>query len=255
MSPLAVATRIFVCLLAFGGCARPSLSAERAEDPPLEPDASQAEELDASEPAPIDASGPAPIDAGHDNPAPDAGVQHVDAAACADRDHDTVCDDDDNCPNNANPGQEDGDQDGVGDACEVDAGPPVSACNAESVPASVMAGDAQLSNVRVNGMASPTTVRKGQRLSVTIGYQFGECALPIPGQPRFMVIGLDGQGSGDCQILVEVPCPTPVNSQVTLMLDAPNTTGPAYVVAMGRQGFACSDSLNNAKRVAALCVE
>jgi hypothetical protein len=253
MPPLAATTRIFVCLLAFGGCARPSLSDERW-GAPLEPDASEAEELDASEPAPIDASEPAPSDAGRDSPVPDAGA-HQDAAACADRDHDTVCDERDNCPNNANPDQGDGDQNGVGDACEVDAGSPMSACNAESVPASVMAGDAQLSSVRVNGMASPTTVRKGQRMSVTIGYQFGECALPIPGQPRFMVIGLEGQRSGDCQILVEVPCPTPVNAQVTLMLDAPNTAGPAYVVAMGRQGFACSDSLNNAKRVAALCVE
>jgi hypothetical protein len=247
--------RPFVCLLAFGACARPTLSNGSFEDDREQPAEAGREEPDASAYTAYDAAELAPLDAGQDVH-PDAGsAPPNDAGACSDRDHDTLCDDDDNCPGVANPDQEDGDADGTGDACEVDAGNPGGACGAEGVPATVSAGDAELSNVRVNGMSSPATVKKGQRLSVSIGYAFGECALPIPGQPRFMVIGLDGRNTGDCQILVEVPCPTRVNAEVTLMLDAPTMSGPAYVVALGRQGFACSDSLNNAKRIAALCVE
>jgi hypothetical protein len=246
----------FVCLLALSACARPTVGSwarEDIEDPTL--DAGE-EEPDADAPE-LDAAEPPPVDAGRLGPKPDAGMQQPpsDASACGDRDHDQVCDAEDNCPNDANEGQEDADRDGQGDACEPEAGAQTSPCNADSVPAMVSAGDAQLSNVRVNGMSSHATVKKGQRVSITISYAFGECALPIPGQPRFMVIGLDGRSSGNCQILVEVPCPTPVNADVTLTLDAPTVSGPAYVVALGRQGFACSDSLSNAKRIAALCVE
>jgi hypothetical protein len=249
--------RPFVCLLAFSACARPTLSNGNFQDEHDEPSSEGGnEEHDASALGAHDAGEPAPLDAGHDVATPDADSPlSNDAGSCSDRDHDALCDDEDNCPSVANPDQADGDADGTGDACEQDAGNPGGACGAEGVPAMVTAGDAELSNVRVNGMSSPATVRKGQRLSVSIGYAFGECALPIPGQPRFMVIGLDGRNAGDCQILVEVPCPTRVNAEVTLMLDAPTTAGPAYVVALGRQGFACSDSLNNAKRIAALCVE
>ena len=40
---------------------------------------------------------------------------------CPDGDGDGVCDDDDNCPEEANPDQADADDNGVGDACQVDA--------------------------------------------------------------------------------------------------------------------------------------
>ncbi|MBK9176709.1 MAG: T9SS type A sorting domain-containing protein [Flavobacteriales bacterium] len=43
----------------------------------------------------------------------------LDGALADDADEDYVCDGDDNCPDDANAGQEDGDSDGVGDACDL----------------------------------------------------------------------------------------------------------------------------------------
>ncbi len=250
----------FVALLALSACARPIVEGEPFIAEPEEPEAGEQALPDTGPPSELDAGHrpPSVLDTGApDEPTHDAAAPMLDAEQpCADADHDSVCDDSDNCPDIANTNQADADRDGEGDACESDSGPAPSACNVEAVPAMVMAGDGALSNVRVNGMTSPVSVRKGQRLSVTIGYTFEECGLiPLPGQPRFMTIGLEGAREGNCQILIDVPCPARASSEVTMMIDAPATAGPAYVVALGRQGFVCSDSLNNARRVAALCVE
>lgn len=40
------------------------------------------------------------------------------SGGCTDADGDTVCDDEDNCPEDANPSQYDLDMDGIGDACD-----------------------------------------------------------------------------------------------------------------------------------------
>lgn len=249
-SPRCLASLVYLVfsLVGLGACARPTVEEEAriASDGGADVDVSDAD----SEEPDVGGDEPDPIDE------PDASVPVE--AGCADRDHDTVCDAQDNCPDVANTNQADADKNGVGDACSPvgeDSGmQQPSACNAETVPASAVAGDATLSNVRVNGMSSPAIVKKGQQLSVSLSYGFGACALPIP-QPRFLVIGIEGSGSGECRILIEVPCPTEVNASTTMMVEAPNRTGPAYVVMLGRQGFSCSDALSGAKRVAALCVE
>ncbi|MBK9017951.1 MAG: T9SS type A sorting domain-containing protein [Saprospiraceae bacterium] len=48
------------------------------------------------------------------------GLVDEDGVCCDDPDGDGVCVEEDNCPNDANPGQEDNDSDGAGDACDDD---------------------------------------------------------------------------------------------------------------------------------------
>jgi hypothetical protein len=205
-----------------------------------------------AEPAPGPEAGAGEVDGGGVEPA-DGGSERD--AGCADTDDDGVCDADDNCPAEPNPNQVDTDDDGVGDACDQAAPDGGSSCNPEAVPANVKAGQATLSDVRVNGNGSPATVSKGQTLSISLHYAFEACgSLPIP-EPRSIVLGIEGASAGTCTLLIEVPCPQAVSANTTLSVQAPNRAGPAYVVAVGREAFSCSDSLSGAQRVAALCVQ
>jgi hypothetical protein len=225
-------------------CARPVLE----EDTP-DALASTGGAPDADVPEPVSDAGAEtdsavpPIDTGE----PDAG--------CTDQDQDTVCDAEDNCPGAPNTAQGDADDDGVGDVCESSEQDAAVPCNLDPVPASVMAGEATLSDVRVNGSPSPVRVSKGQNLSVSMHYAFAACgSLPIP-EPRSIVLGFEGESSGKCELLIEVPCPQAVSASRSFTLQAPSRAGPAYIMAIGRQMFSCSDSLSGAVRVAALCVE
>jgi hypothetical protein len=221
------------------------------ELPDALPNTDGAQVSDAEEPSPVPDAG-LESDASYVQPE-EAGEPDAD---CADRDQDTVCDSEDNCPDASNPAQSDGDDDGIGDACDMggDAAVPTP-CNLDTVGASVMAGEGTLSDVRVNGSPSPVRVTKGQNLTVSMHYAFAACgSLPIP-EPRSIVLGFDGMNSGECRLLVEVPCPQAVSASTSFTLQAPNRAGPAYIMAVGRQMFSCSDSLSGAQRIAALCVE
>lgn len=203
-----------------------------------------------------------------DDPAPDAGlesdasfVQPEEAgepdANCADRDEDGVCDADDNCPDASNSGQADADGDGVGDACEmtqVDAG--TVACQAETLPASVKAGEATISNVRVNGGGTSAKVSKGQRVSVSFDYAFEMCSVIMTAQLQSVVVGLEGQSMGTCMSNA-LPCPAAATGTNTISIEAPNRSGMVYVVLAGRHHYpsADCDSLSGAQRLAVLCVE
>jgi hypothetical protein len=236
-------------LVLSGACARPVVD-EDQQDAAQNVVDGQLPDEDAEPPLPTPDAGSGEPDAGRVEPA-EAGEND---AACVDADRDLVCDAEDNCPDAVNPDQADTDADGKGNVCDVEQEAGVG-CSAEPVPASVMSGDAVISGVRVNGSESPARVSKGQSLSVSLTYAFSSCSFPIPGQPRFLLVGLEGQSAGECRPLIEVPCPTAVTASTTISITAPSRSGPAYVLVAGRQGFTCSESLSDAKRVAALCVE
>jgi hypothetical protein len=208
-----------------------------------------------------DVDEPAPDDPDTGDETPEAGEGSSDAggqeAGCSDRDHDTVCDAQDNCPDTANTNQADANEDGVGDACSqaADSGA-VGACKPDMLPASVKAGDVTVSDVRVNGASASATVKKGQRVSIAMHYEYDSCSVIMTGQLRSMVVGYEGQSTGTCGVIPEaLICPQPASGNTTLMVDAPNRSGLAYVMLVGHHSYNCSESLSGAQKVAALCVE
>lgn len=232
-------------------CARPVVEPDDldAGDAALEgPD----DDADSPEPLPDTGVGPGPADGGVDPV--DTGEPE---AGCADRDGDGVCDAADNCPDVANATQADADEDGRGDACD-DAGEDAAVvpCNADALPASVKAGDATISDVRVNGGGAMATVRKGQRVNVSFNYAFDMCSFAMTAQLQSVVIGLEGESTGMCSAMA-APCPLPGNGSATLGVTAPSRAGLVYVLMAGRHHYPSSgcDSLSGAPRVAALCVE
>lgn len=220
-----------VCALT--GCARPVIDDDLLG---AGPDGSAFVDVsnDADAEATSDAGSPVPADAG----------------GCSDGDLDGVCDSDDNCPSVANSDQTDRDGDGVGDACNSVAPP----CMAEALPERVTSGDAMLGNVSVSGMGALANVSAGAELTLQLDYAFPQCALGMIAQPRFLTFGIEGEATGDCQLLVDFPCPAPATGSASLSLRAPNQTGLAYIVVAGHQGYTCSDVLSGSQRVAALCV-
>lgn len=228
------------CALAFSlllpcACARPILP--DADDE--EPDAGDAQ----------------PAAGGKDAAAEDARAAQDGGEACSDGDGDAVCDDVDNCPGTKNANQADGDDDGVGDACQAQ-----SACDADPITLPVTAGSGTFRNVTVNGGSAAQVVKPGQALTILLNYAFPGCGIAETGQTRHLVLGIEGESNGRCTRLIEAPCPIKVDDitiGMPLTLTAPTTTGVHYLILNSavELGLGCPDSLSGAKRIAALCVE
>lgn len=127
---------------------------------------------------PDDGAPPVPPDAAVDATPPDAAPPD----ANTDRDGDTIRDEDDNCPNVANPEQEDCDGDDIGDACDIKADGP----DAD--------GD-EVSDVCDN---CPTVANLDQR-AVRDGDEVGDACDPQPdrdGETIAYFSGFDGDSGG-----------------------------------------------------------
>jgi hypothetical protein len=98
--------------------------------------------------------------------------------ACVDTDQDGICDDDDNCSQNPNPGQENtyGDP-GVGDACEA---PGTVRLNAAAAPSS---GKAGVTNIAVTGALWPAGAYTAADIKLYFAAScFGMTPVPAQGQ-------------------------------------------------------------------------
>ena len=226
-----------LCLVISASCARPIL--ERPDE---------SEGADAA-PAPT-------VDAGEvSEPSdPDAGAEPGEDSSqpCSDRDGDQLCDDVDNCPAASNPDQADSDRNGVGDAC--DTLEPVACNEAAAVPATVAAGEASFSNIKLNGAGQLLAVQKGASFQVQLDFEFGSCTYPV--QQRYLNIGFEG-ADRKCFPLVDYACPASGVGSTSITLQAPRSAGLHYVVARGVQPvqFVCSDAVSGPVRIAAICVE
>jgi hypothetical protein len=87
-------------------------------------------------------------------------LQRALGGACVDSDGDTICDEVDNCPQVANPGQEDADNNGIGDACDV---VQVMACDADNDKDVDMADLLIIRNANGQAASSPNDPRDGNK--------------------------------------------------------------------------------------------
>jgi hypothetical protein len=223
---------------------------DASDDPPDMDGAAAAEDAGPEDAGP--GSAEAAVDAGRatDGASSAADAQAGDANVCADGDADGTCDFADNCPAVANPGQADADGDGTGDACDSAPAP----CTAQKPQASVSAGNAELSGVRINGGENTASVTAGAKVELVLDYSFERCGLLSRDDRRFVITGIEGNRDGTCTTLSAPACPSEAVGSVTLSIDAPATPGTYYIVANGEQNRDCSGELDRSPRIAALCV-
>jgi hypothetical protein len=180
-----------------------------------------------------------PLDAGSVTAPPET--------SCTDADNDTVCDKVDNCRKVANPGQEDSDGDGKGDAC-----PPVK-CDGETIGSTVVVGDATIDRVSINDQSSGTLARVLPGSAVTLRFivRVTSCSSEFTSVPLYVSVESTGAAcqTAFCNSTVEIPLPLP-----PFTITAPTEPGLHYVMAGVGKSRGCGGDPTTDTRIAALCV-
>lgn len=177
-------------------------------------------------------------------PTPDAG--------CPDRDGDSICDADDNCPGEPNGAQEDENGNGIGDVCDV---PAETTCNGEPAPLPevVDLGLAQVRTVRVNGSDGLPNVEPGETIMVSAQLTFTACG--VVGGYRGVSVGVE---SGEPECAEELYCQNfvPADRAIAFEVEAPTEPGLHYVgMSIGQARGECGSEAPLEVRVAAICVK
>jgi hypothetical protein len=226
------------------GCARPSLP--EGVDGPVEAvdagrDAASAviQERDAEVLESVEDAAP--------SPEPDA--------SCPDRDGDSVCDQADNCPDDANRNQADADADGIGDVCSTT----VINCEGEQLDTGSLGNNATLARVSINGQSRTlASVKAGSSVTINLFLTFDDCGTFAFPQVflGFATDEVECKPAGFCSTSFTVPL------GIDFTFDAPTEPGLHYLLAGISQSMtSCNPGTTRpdagsaaAKRIAALCV-
>jgi hypothetical protein len=231
-------------------CARPTLDDLRAaEDGGVVVDerdtgTTQEPDTDVDEPDRDASQAQGPKDAGTVEP-PDA------APSCLDSDGDGICDPKDNCPDVANPKQEDADGDDVGDACALSAGD----CNADMLSTNNSLGSSKIAGLMIDGKERRlASVKPGASVTVTVRVSVDSCgAFGFPS----MSLGIQGE-TGNEQCTPGGVCASQFSFTLfPFTLTAPQEKGLHYLMAgLSNSGIACTGSSAPSAEtpIAALCV-
>lgn len=242
------------CVACSAACARPTL--DESDDAGALP--SEGEEAgepsgrdaatapDARAMTPEEAGSTSPV--GEDDAGPASTTPPADSGSCPDPDGDGVCSAVDNCPDVANPMQEDSDANGVGDACQ-----PKVLADCKPDPLSSAVGDGIVSRVVINSApGSVAQVKAGDPVDLAITLTFSSCSGVYAMQSFYL--GLDGAsptctfaGCSD-QVTVGIP--------IIVRITAPAEAGLHYVLAGLTKSFCGPPGGSSVAdtRIAALCV-